>query len=1705
MTLRPARRLADLLPWAAAALGAAIVAAVAIALVLDLRSDVRSAQAQVSALAESGAEAVSRRLEGLEYGLSAIAGAVRPERLEDPAHREHLHRLARRTLAVSDGALVFTVFDAVGTLVATSRVPPERMEQISLADSPAFLTVARDWRPSLSVSERFIGRPGLAAGRPVVAVGLPVFDANGAIAAVVSAILPAEGPGSLLPEFTVPEEVSVVLVLTDGTPIGRLPVWTEEPFRIGRIDAAPDAFVAARASRGGTTAVIVLRSRSGILRDWTRLAVPVGASALFFAAALVVLAQRLARTLAKLDRAAEELAAREAEMRRVADSLGIGLWVRRTPQSRTEYFGDFVERLTGKPRTLLESRPNVWRKEVVVPEDREELKRSYRSADLGRGWQMTYRVLGADCTVRWVADKAIQLPGPDGTPGPVYGAVTDVTELHDARETIARQARQLEDAKRLAGLCFWRLKPGGDRYEWDEQSYRQFGVDPQTFVPTTAATWSLVEEADRPRLLATLARVAETGETESVVFRFRRPSDGALRVRWSLISAERDEVGRVVYLNGVSQDITEREALHEALIRRDLQLAEAGRLAGLGFWRRPLDGSGRLEWSPEMFRHLGETPETFVPTLDALYERVLAPDRELLERLPERVIESGEPTQLTYRIRGGDGRVRHLWVSMALERDGNGRPSALYGVALDISEEIEAEQRLARQEGQIAEVGRVAGIGFYSRALDGSQFETTPVFRRQHGFPEDYAPTFAEARRRVHPDDLPALTALTKNLVAGAETASALFRIVLPDGRVRRIRLHASLERDATGAPVAVNGLTQDVTDEVEARERLERQQGFLEAARKAGKIAFYRRAFDTDTYEWTPDLYEAYGVDPATFVPTRAAVTALIHPDDRPAAEASRRRLLETGDTGTMRFRIIRPDGTIRWREAVGKLQHDEAGRPVAVVGVSRDVTEEVEAQAQIVEQAERLRQVERVAKVGFYRRALDGSIMVASEEKLRQFGFPPDSGPLDISAFRARFHPDDRTVMEEAGRKIVEEGVTETATVRVIRPDGTIRWLRIVAGLERDAAGRPVAVTGLSQDVTEEVEAEERLRRQERLLADAGRVARLGFWRRRLDEETMEWSDEMYRHWGIAPGSVTPTLDLVRSRLLAEDVARWEAMRANLFASGETQTVECRVRHDDGAIRWLRITAGLERDRDGRPTIYGITQDVTETVTANERIARAQLQLAEAARLAGLGFWRLPIGSDRFEVTDIIPEQLGCDPTTFSGSIEIYRREIWLEEDAKTLLATLDKVRQTGEPAFVTYRVRRADGSIRVRSSTIALERAADGTPLALVGVSQDVTERIEQQQRLERSQRLSALGELTGGIAHDVNNLLSVIGLNLELIREQVGDGEGQELASAALAAVDQGAKLTRGLLAFAQRQPLRPTAVPLAPLLGGLETLLRRALGGRVELRISLAPGTPPALADAAQLESALVNLVINARDAMPNGGTVSISAAAAAEAELAALGVAAPAVRIAVADDGVGMTAEVLARAFEPFFTTKGSGKGTGLGLAMVYGFARQSGGEVRIDSAPGQGTTVTLWLPAAAGPVEAPKPDRADSEALAGATVLIVEDEPPLRAAIERLCAEAGLRTHAVAEGDAALALLRYGVTVDLVLTDVRMPGRLDGHALAAEIRALRPNLPILLMTGYDDTGLADTVVPILRKPFSRDDLLDALSRLLRETRTPAL
>ncbi len=391
----------------------------------------------------------------------------------------------------------------------------------------------------------------------------------------------------------------------------------------------------------------------------------------------------------------------------------------------------------------------------------------------------------------------------------------------------------------------------------------------------------------------------------------------------------------------------------------------------------------------------------------------------------------------------------------------------------------------------------------------------------------------------------------------------------------------------------------------------------------------------------------------------------------------------------------------------------------------------------------------------------------------------------------------------------------------------------------------------------------------------------------------------------------------------------------------------------------------------------------------------------------------------------------------------------------------------------------------------------------------IGRDMTERLAQEERLNRAQRLEAVGQLTGGIAHDFNNLLAVVIGNLDMLEERVkADPAAAEFAQSALQAALRGAELTRQLLAFARRQPLNSQVIDLNERVVGVIDLLRRTLGERITVRTNLAGDLWPALADPAQFESALVNLAINARDAMRTGGSLTIEtenkqlddAYAAGNAEVAA----GDYVMLAVSDTGTGMAPDVLARVFEPFFTTKPPGEGSGMGLSMVYGFARQSQGHIKIYSELGRGTTVRLYLPrtdssaaAAAGTTSATLPT-----AKGGECILVVEDNPDVRKVVVSQLRELGYTVAEAEDGDAALAMLKTDMAVDLLFTDMVMPGALNGHELALAAQELRPGLKILITSGFAraaiETGIpATSFEHFLSKPYRKADLAAKLRDIL--------
>jgi signal transduction histidine kinase/CheY-like chemotaxis protein len=424
--------------------------------------------------------------------------------------------------------------------------------------------------------------------------------------------------------------------------------------------------------------------------------------------------------------------------------------------------------------------------------------------------------------------------------------------------------------------------------------------------------------------------------------------------------------------------------------------------------------------------------------------------------------------------------------------------------------------------------------------------------------------------------------------------------------------------------------------------------------------------------------------------------------------------------------------------------------------------------------------------------------------------------------------------------------------------------------------------------------------------------------------------------------------------------------------------------------------------------------------------------------------------------------------------------------------------------------FRYRCADDTYRVLFDQGILAPPEEGRPREIFGTIIDITERRQLEQQLAQAQKMEVVGQLTGGIAHDFNNLLTVVLGNIDLLEPETQGNEKLQRKFAAMRhAADRGRKLTSQLLAFSRRQHLTPETFDINTLVQAFEPLLRRAVGESITIEVKLPDGPTVCDLDASQLEATLLNLGVNARDAMPEGGTLTIEVerverdpGLVARFSEAPLG---PWIVISVRDTGCGMPKDVQERAFEPFFTTKETGKGSGLGLSQVYGFVRQSGGFVTLQSSVGHGTHLSLYLPPSDKPlpaIEDGKDKEQKSSAGRSEGVLLVEDDAAVLALATDVLLDLGYRVVTASDAAGALEILRRGEPIDLIFTDVVMPGGKSGIQLAAEARELRPDIKVLLTSGYPGEALArhranGEEFPILAKPFRQAELADRLREML--------
>ncbi len=434
-------------------------------------------------------------------------------------------------------------------------------------------------------------------------------------------------------------------------------------------------------------------------------------------------------------------------------------------------------------------------------------------------------------------------------------------------------------------------------------------------------------------------------------------------------------------------------------------------------------------------------------------------------------------------------------------------------------------------------------------------------------------------------------------------------------------------------------------------------------------------------------------------------------------------------------------------------------------------------------------------------------------------------------------------------------------------------------------------------------------------------------------------------------------------------------------------------------------------------------------------------------------------------------------------------------------------------GELPPYAVHFRRASGEIFPANTLTSFITDPSGARLGILTIIRDISREVAQEKAWRKLQRMEALGQLTGGIAHDFNNLLTIITGNHELLEFEIHGDAQRDLLRRANDAAMMGARLTARLLTFARRRPLDAVLVDLNEHILGMMELLRRTIGETINLSASLAPNLWLVQADLSEIENAVLNLAINARDAMPGGGKLIIETRN-VELDDSEVGVTPGSyVRLSVSDTGTGMPPEVLARVFEPFFTTKQAGKGTGLGLSVIYGFAKQSGGHVSIYSEIGHGTTVNVYLPRVVVDAGKSRPGNSglsSSPASSGRTILVVEDQLAVREVTMRRLRQLGYNVEEAESAKAAIDLIQSGAVIDLVFSDVVMPGEMTGFDLAEWVRANRPDLPIVLTSGFAEDvvrkrGALDSVMEILRKPYGRDELVQVLERALQSRTTSAV
>jgi PAS domain S-box-containing protein len=911
--------------------------------------------------------------------------------------------------------------------------------------------------------------------------------------------------------------------------------------------------------------------------------------------------------------------------------------------------------------------------------------------------------------------------------------------------------------------------------------------------------------------------------------------------------------------------------------------------------------------------------------------------------------------------------------------------------------------------------------------------------------------------------------------------------------------------------------MIDDITERKQAEETLRESEKRLNRTQEITHLGSWELDVVNDRLIWSDEVYRIFGLKPQEFGATYEAFLDRVHPDDRAAVDAAYTDSLRANrDTYEVEHRVIRKDsGEVRFVHEKCEHSRDTTGRIIRSIGMVLDITESKQAQEALRESESKVRALLYSTGQPIYGMDLSRKCTFVNPAFLRMLGYRDQDELLGKNMHALIHHtradgqpyPEEECLVCEAfGR---EEG---------IHVDDEVLWRADNTSLSAEYWSHPIHENGRLVgavvafiDITERKRNERSLRVRNRAMEAAGNGVML---------TDLTQPDNPLIYCNPAFEKITGyTADEVlgrNARFLQGDDREQEGLKEVRAAieQGRECHVVLRNYRKDGTLFWNELTIAPVRDINGEVTNFvGIQNDITQRKQAEETLREREQQFGLILASTGEGIFGMDLEGKFTFANRACVELLGYEDEKDLIGQDMHALIHHTRSDGTPYRKKDCPMFQARSPGKVVHLddevLWRADGtSFPVECRAYAMLRGAEtvGTVVSFV----DITERKDKEAQLLQAQKMEVVGQLTGGIAHDFNNLLTVILANLGLLRDEIASDlvpSRREMINDAVSAARDGAALTHRLLAFSRKEPLQVTRVDIDAFLRNIRRFLQRTLREDIELRINRANEPPPVLVDPSQLENALLNLVLNARDAMPTGGTLSIETTrkyigadeAAADPELAPGNY----VMITVSDSGIGMSPEDAARAIEPFFTTKPHGKGSGLGLSMVYGFAKQSGGALQLRSVLGEGTSVAMLLPEAAQAIDEDDAELTQQHAPGGSeTILLVEDELRLRNVAKHILLGLGYQVIEAENAAAATKAFEAAAAVDLLFTDIVMPGDTSGYELARWASQKSPGLKVLLATGFSEevTGkLSADIGPVhlLRKPYAKTELAAAVRAVL--------